>query len=148
LIDLTDHLPAARVVDLVADTKAAALEELVRTLGGAPEVRDVDGLLAAVLEREDIVSTGVGLGLAVPHAKIDSVTDFVLAYGRSCSGIPFDSLDDAPVRHIVLIAGPSNQQQRYLQFLATVMLKLKQSGVRDALEAASGATEMRAAIID
>jgi len=73
--------------------------------------------------------------VAVPHAKIATVTEFVVAYGRSRDGIDFgSSIDDRPVHHIVLIAGPPDRQQRYLQFLATVTLRLKSPELRLALE--------------
>lgn len=133
MIDLSRHLSESRVIDLASVTKEAALEELTQTFAGAPEVADAHALLEAVLKRERIVSTGIGLGVAVPHAKIEGVSEFVIAYGRSKAGIPFGAIDDAPVHHIVLIAGPADQQQRYLQFLATVTLRLKRKDVRAAL---------------
>lgn len=139
MIRLSEHLTAARTVDLRSRSKDAALMELVETLATAPEVTDRERLLQAVLEREKIVSTGIGLGVAVPHAKIPEVSEFVVAYGRSVQGIDFGSIDDRPVHHIVLIVGPPDRQQRYLQFLATVTLKLKQPDLRRALEAAPAA---------
>ena len=139
MIRLADYLAAARVVDLASRSKDAALMEIVETLASAPEVSDRERLLAAVLEREKIVSTGIGLGVAVPHAKIPEVSEFVVAYGRSREGVDFGSIDDRPVHHVVLIVGPPDRQQRYLQFLATVTLKLKQPELRKALEAAPDA---------
>jgi mannitol/fructose-specific phosphotransferase system IIA component (Ntr-type) len=139
VIRLADHLTAARTIDLRSRSKDAALMELVETLASAPEVTDRERLLQAVLEREKIVSTGIGLGVAVPHAKIPEVSEFVVAYGRSGQGIDFGSIDDRPVHHIVLIVGPPDRQQRYLQFLATVTLKLKQPELRRALEGAAAA---------
>ena len=139
MIRLADYLAPARVVDLASRSKDAALMEIVETLSSAPEVSDRERLLAAVLEREKIVSTGIGLGVAVPHAKIPEVSEFVVAYGRSKEGVDFGSIDDRPVHHVVLIVGPPDRQQRYLQFLATVTLKLKQPDLRKALEAAPDA---------
>jgi mannitol/fructose-specific phosphotransferase system IIA component (Ntr-type) len=146
VIRLADYLAAARVVDLASRSKDAALMEIVETLTSAPEVSDRERLLAAVLEREKIVSTGIGLGVAVPHAKIPEVAEFVVAYGRSREGIDFGSIDDRPVHHVVLIVGPPDRQQRYLQFLATVTLKLKQPELRKALEAAADAAGLFAVL--
>jgi mannitol/fructose-specific phosphotransferase system IIA component (Ntr-type) len=137
VIRLADHLAPARVVDLTSRSKDAALLELVETLASAPEVSDRERVLQAVQEREKIVSTGIGLGVAVPHAKIPEVSEFVVAYGRSRLGIDFGSIDDRPVHHVVLIVGPPDRQQRYLQFLATVTLKLKQQALRKDLEEAA-----------
>lgn len=146
MIRLADYLAADRVVDLASRSKDAALMEIVETLASAPEVSDRERLLAAVLEREKIVSTGIGLGVAVPHAKIPEVSEFVVAYGRSKEGVDFGSIDDRPVHHVVLIVGPPDRQQRYLQFLATVTLKLKQPELRDALEKAPDAAGLFAVL--
>lgn len=142
MIRLADHLAPKRVVDLTSRSKDAALMELVETLATAPEVTDREKLLQAILERERIVSTGIGLGVAVPHAKIPEVSEFVVAYGRSSDGIDFGSIDDRPVHHVVLIVGPPDRQQRYLQFLATVTLKLKQPELRRALEEATSTEKL------
>ena len=142
MIRLADHLAPARVVDLTSRSKDAALMELVETLASAPEVTNREKLLQAILERERIVSTGIGLGVAVPHAKIPEVSEFVVAYGRSTDGIDFGSIDDRPVHHVVLIVGPPDRQQRYLQFLATVTLKLKQPELRRALEQAPSTAKL------
>ena len=142
MIRLADHLAPARVVDLTSRSKDAALMELVETLSSAPEVTNREKLLQAILERERIVSTGIGLGVAVPHAKIPEVSEFVVAYGRSTDGIDFGSIDDRPVHHVVLIVGPPDRQQRYLQFLATVTLKLKQPELRRALEEAPSTAKL------
>jgi len=146
VIRLADYLSPARVVDLSSRTKDGALMEIVETLASAREVSDRERLLDAVLEREKIVSTGIGLGVAVPHAKIPEVSEFVVAYGRSKEGIDFGSIDDRPVHHVVLIVGPPDRQQRYLQFLATVTLKLKQPDLRAALEAAPDAAGLFAVL--
>ena len=142
MIRLSDHLASQRVVDLTSRSKDAALMELVETLASAPEVTNREKLLQAILERERIVSTGIGLGVAVPHAKIPEVSEFVVAYGRSTDGIDFGSIDDRPVHHVVLIVGPPDRQQRYLQFLATVTLKLKQPELRRALEEATSTAKL------
>ncbi len=148
MIHLPDHLTRSRVVDLRATTKDASLVELVDTFADADEVADRKELLQAVVDRERIVSTGIGFGVAVPHAKIASVSDFVVAYGRSRDGIDFESsIDDRPVHHVVLIAGPPDRQQRYLQFLATVTLKLKSPELRLALEFADDAGQLFDALV-
>jgi len=136
MIHLSDHVSRARVVDLRSRTRDAALMELVESLGDTPEVGDKEKVLQALLEREEIVSTGIGLGVAVPHAKIPEVTEFVVAYGRSRLGIDWSAIDERPVHHVIVIAGPPDRQHRYLQFLASVTLHLKSQTLRDKLTAA------------
>lgn len=142
MIRLGEFLTPERAIDLRSRTKDAALMELVETLAGADEVKNREKVLDAVRERERIVSTGIGLGVAVPHAKIPEVSEFILAYGRSRDGIDFASIDDRPVHHIVLIVGPPDRQPRYLQFLASVTLTLKRADLRRQLELATSTSDL------
>ncbi|MHC4973133.1 MAG: PTS sugar transporter subunit IIA [Planctomycetota bacterium] len=135
-ISLENIIPAERTVLLDAETKDDALRDLGAVVAGAPEVVDAAGLLAAIFEREQIMSTGIGLGIAIPHAKIPSVTDFVVGFGKVRGGLDFNSLDGKPVHFIVMIAGPHDQQERYLQLLARITLKLKDAAVRRRLSEA------------
>ena len=146
MIHLADHIDRERVLDLRSRTRDAALLELVESMAAANEVLDKEKLLEAILEREHIVSTGIGLGVAVPHAKIPDVTDFVVGYGRSVAGIEWGAIDDAPVHHVIVIAGPPDRQHRYLQFLASVTLQLKRAELRDALAAAQDRDGLWAAL--
>lgn len=129
-ITLDKHLAPERVIDLEATTKDEALAELVACVGGAPAVTDAAALLEAVREREKLLSTGIGLGIAIPHARIDSVTDFVVAVGRRSEGIEFGSIDGRPVSIVVLIVGPKDAQKPYLELLAQLSKRLKLEEVR------------------
>jgi len=135
-ISLENIIPASRTVLLDAETKDEALRELGAVVASAPEVNDADSLLDAIFEREGIMSTGIGLGIAIPHAKIPTVTDFVVGFGKVRGGLDFNSLDGKPVHFIVMIAGPHDQQERYLQLLARITLKLKDAAVRRRLSEA------------
>jgi len=130
MIDLKEHLDPARVRDLHGATKDAVLEEMVDLVATSDAVRDRASLLAAVRERERVLSTGIGLGIAIPHAKIAGVARFVVAVGRHVAGIDFDAIDAKPVHLVVLIAGPQDAQDRYLRLLARLSGRLKQDEVR------------------
>jgi PTS system nitrogen regulatory IIA component len=143
LVPLAPYLPPQRVRDLAATSRRDAILEMCALLEGAREVGDPAALRAAVLEREEVMSTGIGLGIAVPHAKIRSVKDFVLALGRSAAGVDFASLDGRPAHLVVLIAGPEDRQARYLQILASVTLRLKDDVTRRALLEAPTPEAMR-----
>src|SRR5262245_17470709 len=142
MIPLAEFLDPCRTVDLRASGKREALVEICRVLAGCASVADPAALAAAVLEREEVMSTGIGLGIAVPHAKIPSVREFALALGRSKAGIDFQSLDGRPVHLVVLIAGPEGRQGRYLQLLAALTLRLKEEEVRRRLLEAPTAKDM------
>ena len=145
-ISLENIIPAERVALLEAGAKDAALRELAGVVAGADEIADSEALLAAIMDRESIMSTGIGLGIAIPHAKIPSVSDFVVGLGKSQKGLEFNSLDGKPVHIVVMIAGPENQQERYLQLLAKITLKLKDPGVRQRLEQAGDPQAILAAL--
>ena len=85
----------------------------------------------AIHDRERILSTGIGQGIAIPHAKIASVTKFVAAIGISKTGVDFDSLDDKPAHIIVMIAGPEGQSEEYLRILSRFTAVLKNEQVRN-----------------
>jgi len=121
---VTKLVTPERVVMLGAKGKAEALEALVERLAQSPAVGDRDALRRAILEREAIMSTGIGQGIAIPHARLASVTEFVGALGLSREGIAFGAFDDKPVHIVLMIAGPERHRE-YLQILASVTLALK-----------------------
>lgn len=138
MIDIRACLSTERVTQLRSRTKDGAIMELVAIAAKCPAVEDAEKLQEAIFEREGIMTTGIGLEIAIPHAKIPSVKDFVVAVGTAPEGLDFDAYDGQPVRIVVLIAGPAQEQQRYLQILARVTLGLKSEAVRRAvLDAAS-----------
>ena len=141
-MDIRGYLSADRVVDLHATTKEGAIMELVSLAAQSPHVESAEKLQSAIIERERIMSTGIGLGIAIPHAKIPSVTDFVVVLGRCRAGIDFQSLDQRPVQIVVLIAGPGEEQKRYLEILAGVTMRLKSDTVRAQILECDGPTEL------
>ena len=130
MIPIAGYLAPDRVADLAALNRDDAIAEICSLLAGVRSIADPGAFRRAVLERERELSTGIGLGIAVPHAKIASVGDFTLALGRSRAGIEWQALDGKPVHLVVLIAGPEGRQARYLQVLASVTLRLKDEGLR------------------
>lgn len=145
-ISLEAIIPPERVILLDATTKEEALRRLAAVVATSPDVTDGARLLAAIHEREKIMSTGIGLGIAIPHAKIPSVKDFVVGFAKIDQGIDFNSLDGKPVHFVVMIAGPDHQQERYLQLLARITLKLKDAAVRRRLAEARTVDDILAAL--
>lgn len=133
-MDISGMLSPERVImELKSTSKRDALVEIVNDLGNSDAVTDVEALKNAILEREEIMSTGVGLTIAVPHAKLSSVKAFTLGIARSARGIDYDSLDGQPVRIVVTIAAPDNDQNTYLRVLAAVMHVLRDENKRKAI---------------
>lgn len=130
MIDFEKMIDESRIVDLKATTKEEALRELVDVLATSPDVTDPEELLHAIFEREKVISTGVGIEVALPHVKIPSVKNFVIAIGRSHKGIDFESLDEKPVYIVVMIGANDKQAGDFLKVLAKLVLKLKNRGFR------------------
>jgi len=140
-VTLAAHLVSNGVVELAGKTRAEVLREMADILGRSPAVEDADALYNAVLEREKIVSTGIGFGIAIPHAKIAQVRDFCIAIGISRTGVLYPSIDDSLVRILVMIGGPEADQGRYLKLLAKVQRFLKEE--RDRILRAPDADHVR-----
>lgn len=128
--DIKDLIASAEIIDLKGRTKDEVLRELVEVMSTRPEISDPEDFLKRILERERVISTGIGIGLAMPHVKIASVTDFVLAIGRSSRGIDFDSLDGHPVHIVAMIGASEKQSGEFLKVLAKLVLKLKDKMLR------------------
>jgi mannitol/fructose-specific phosphotransferase system IIA component (Ntr-type) len=120
--------------DCILELNAADKEEALRILSEkcAEDERVLDGeaFLRAIIRREEQVSTGVGMGIAIPHVKIPEVTDYVAAVGRSKEGIPFDSLDGEPVHLIFMIGASDRQTREFVRILAQVTHLLKPEATR------------------
>jgi PTS system nitrogen regulatory IIA component len=123
---LADHLSPEHVIWLEGGDKTSALSRLLQLVSSSRFVRDPQALQNAILSREVTMSTGVGYGIAIPHAKIASVERFVLAIGIAPGGIPYGSLvDDDPVKLICMIAGPEGRNAEYLKLLSVLMKFIK-----------------------
>lgn len=143
MIEFDKMIDEARIVDLKATTKEQALRELVDVLATSPVITDKEDLLNSIFEREKVISTGVGLEVALPHVKIPSVKDFVIAIGRSHKGIDFDSLDEKPVFVIVMIGANDKQAGEFLKVLAQLILRLKNNKFRRAVMFAKSPKRIR-----
>jgi len=139
---LLDRLTPERIVFIQANDKTHALNQIVDALCTSPAVSDCEALRKAIFDREKILSTGIGLGVALPHAKIASVADFVIAMGILHEPIEYNALDDRPVHIIVMIAGPMQRQSDYLKILAQITLGLKNRRLRESLVAARTVQEV------
>jgi len=130
------------IIDLKSTDKNSALEELVEVIGKSNIVTDKKNFLKEILKREKIISTGLGLGIAVPHVKIPSVKDFVIAIGRSKTGINFNAIDEKPVYIIVMIGASDAQAKEYIRLLAQLVIRLKRQDVRERIMKADSPQEI------
>lgn len=118
-----------------------AITELVDLLVKVGKIKAADRevVFEAIRQREGTMSTGIGFGIAIPHASSDKVDEVVAAFGRSTKGVRFDSLDGEPVFFIVLFVVPKDQFQTHLRTLAAIAKFLNDKAVRDDLSKATDA---------
>lgn len=132
--------------EMQATERYSAIAELVNVLvaNGKIAVENRDTVLTALRDREETMSTGIGFGIAIPHASSEHVTEVVAVFGRSSAGIEFEALDNAPVKFVVLFVVPKDQFQTHLRTLAAIAKFLNDRSIRERLAAATTAEEILA----
>src|SRR5437016_617306 len=144
-MSLASLLTAEQIIpEMKATERWAAIVELIDLLVAQNKIKppDRDSILASLKQREETMSTGIGFGIAIPHASSDHVEDVVAAFGRSSRGIEFDALDNAPVKFVVLFIVPKNQFQTHLRTLASIAKFLNDRSVRESLASAHSQEEI------
>lgn len=125
------------VFSLEAGGKDEVIEELVNLVSSSNMVKDAGQLLKDVIDRENLVTTGVGYGVAFPHAKTRAVKGIVIAFGRSAKGVEFDAMDHKPVNLFFLIAAPEDAIGAHLNVMARLSYLMKSEKNRQKLMDAS-----------
>ena len=128
LLEFTD---AKYIKFLKSKNKYKAIEELADVFKGTDVCSDIKAFINALKEREEIMTTGIGFGIAVPHAKLESVHKIAFAIGISKKGIDFNSIDGKPVHLVVLVAAGERQHKEYLKLLSKIMSVLKNDIIRN-----------------
>jgi PTS system nitrogen regulatory IIA component len=145
---LTELLTPDRIrVPIHAGDKPGVLRELTHLLAERAQV-DPAPLLSAVLEREAVLSTGIGHGIAIPHAKVAAVGDLSLVCGSHPTGIDFDALDGAPVRLFFLLIGPESAAGQHVKALSRIARLVRREAVREALMQAETPAEFNQLLVE
>lgn len=134
-------------LELRATEREAAIRELAGLLDRAGKLADVDSYVAAVLAREALGTTAVGMGVAIPHGKSAAVRQAAVAFGRSRAGVDFAAPDGRRVDLVFLIAAPEGAHDLHLQALARLARRLMHDEVRAALRQARTAGEVVRALV-
>ncbi|MFK7847491.1 MAG: PTS sugar transporter subunit IIA [Rhodothermales bacterium] len=129
-------------VQLPGENKEEVLGYLVDLLSGHASISDFDGVRAAVLNREKIMSTGVGKGLALPHAKTSSVEGIVAAFATTENPIAYDAIDDIPVRMLFLMVSAERAKSQHIKLLSRVSRLMNEDAFRDRLLKATAPEEV------
>ncbi len=132
-MNLHDYLSEDNVMFLTAENRKETIHQLVQKAQDSGYVEDATEFEEAIFERESIMSTGMGLSVAVPHAKLGSVKEFFIMLGILRQDVEWHALDQKPVRIVFMIGGPSDQQKQYLTILSKLMLVIKNPAIRKSL---------------
>lgn len=146
---VTDFLAADMVVaELTAETKAGVLAELSRHLAARVESVNPETLRRVLEEREQLASTAIGDGIAIPHGKMDAVGRLVGALGRATKGIEFESIDGKPTHLIFMLVAPASSTGVHLKALARLSRLFRDAEFRQRLMAAPDAAAMYRVIVE
>jgi nitrogen PTS system EIIA component len=144
---ILDILPQRAIIpDLKGRTKKQVLEELIEALLQEKPELDRERLMAVLLERERLGSTGIGDGIAIPHGKLKDLDQLTLSFGKSALGVDFESMDGKPVHLFFLLVAPENCTGIHLRALARIARLLKNAPVRRRLASVSTQDEIYAVI--
>ena len=119
--------------NLTSKTKDDVIKELVELAAKSKLVKDKDLLLKDIITRENLVTTGVGYGVAFPHAKTKATRGIVIAFGRSDGGVEFEAMDKKPVHLFFLIAAPEDAIGAHLKVMAHLSFLMKSEKNREKL---------------
>jgi len=135
--ELDAALAPERVLILTCRKKVEVLNALIDCLAQAPQIKDRRALAEGIFRREQLMSTGIGLGIAIPHVRLTTIEDVAVA-ACLCREplLDYDSLDDQPVRLVFMIAAGQNQHELHLKLLASLSSRLKNETFRNSLLAA------------
>lgn len=142
ILELSAYLQPEMVVDLTAKNKSELLEKLISHLASSSKVLDPELMKTAIIEREKAMSTGIGNGLAVPHARTNAVSDFVITVARVIPAIDFGADDKIPVSLVFLIVATEKQDAEYIRLLSRLMLRLRNEEFLHSITTAKNTTEI------
>lgn len=140
---LSDHIkPECVKIGLEGSSKAEVIEELVEVLSEARCGCDADTILDAVMKREHDGSTGLEMGVAIPHAKCDAIDRLSIVVGVSKNGVDFESQDGKPSNLFFMMLAPRNESGPHVQAIAKIVKLIKVEGFRKKLLKASTPAEV------
>lgn len=121
------------ISDLRGTTKDDVINELINLFNGDPRVNDIEKVRSSVLEREKIMSTGVGKGFAIPHGKTNAVNEILAAFGKTDNPIDYQSLDSQPVQLVFLLVGKDNLVSTHIKLLSRISRMMNKDDFRKRL---------------
>ncbi|MFC1490083.1 PTS sugar transporter subunit IIA [Candidatus Latescibacterota bacterium] len=146
---LIEVMDKKRIVFLKCESKEEALNTLIDNLSDSSEIIEKDELSKGIFHREELMSTGIGLGIAVPHVRLASVKNIVMSVGICKKSISdYETLDGLPVNFIFMIVAGKEQHEKHLKLLSTISSQLKEETLRTQLLSAESIDEFYSLLTD
>jgi len=131
-VAIKDILSAKNVMLLEADSKDAALLEMLEHLADNGSITQKEAIAEGIFQREKLMSTGIGLGIGIPHVRMDGINDLMMAVGLAKSPLTdYESLDSEPVRLIFMILAGKDQHTQHIKTMAAISTRLKNPVLRE-----------------
>lgn len=127
---ISDYMDEKLVLFLNVSNRDEAIKSIVDQIAFVKKMEHPELFYRAICEREKLVSTGIGMGIAIPHAKLANLDQFFIGIGILSKGVDWNALDQTPVRVIFMIGGPDDKQTEYLQLLSNLTLMVKNEDLR------------------
>lgn len=125
IFKISNMVDSSRIIDIQSNDKKGALKELLEIICEDELITNPKIFSKEIFKREQLMSTGIGYGIAIPHARHKTVKDFVMAIGRKREGLEYGSIDDKPVKLIFMIGASDKQDKDYIRVLSRLVLRLK-----------------------
>lgn len=140
---IEDVVSPERIVFLNSETRTNVIKDLIPSLSDFSGMPDADELEVAFLQREEMMSTGIGMGIGVPHVRLPNIDSLVMAIGIHATGISdYPAIDNEPVKIVAMIAAGASQHGEYIKLLAKVVSVLKSQETRAAILKSTSAEEI------
>jgi PTS system nitrogen regulatory IIA component len=148
-VKITEFLTQGCIIaDLSAESKQEALQQLSARSVEIDSSLVQENVLSVLREREQLGSTGIGGGVAIPHGKLPEIDHVIIVVGRSADGIPFEAVDNRPVHIIFLLLAPDASATLYLKILARISRLLKTPGIYERLLEAPDESSLQRVIVE
>jgi len=140
---IKDVVTPERIIFLDSDSRTDVIKSLVPVLASTPGMPGIEQLEIAFLQREEMMSTGIGMGIGVPHVRMPGINSLVMVIGIQKTGISdYPAIDNIPVKIVAMIAAGPSQHGEYIKMLANVVSVLKSDQARSSILASESPNDV------
>ena len=127
------------LIDFKPADKRDALTQMASFMASIYDLKSPEGIAAKIIERESVISTGIGFGIAIPHARIEGIDRLYMIAARTATGVEYDALDEQPVFLVFMMISPTNTASDHSRILSSLSRIMSYEDVRNNLLAAPNA---------